>query len=69
MSAPVEVTADYGYFRLRDEGYQQPDIERWARTVGGLRDVTDVFVYFKHEEQGLGPDFAKRFVAALPVRA
>ena len=29
LSAPVEMTADYGYFRLRDEGvYQQPDIER-----------------------------------------
>src|SRR5690349_17731435 len=27
MSTPVEMTADYGYFRLRDEGYQQADIE------------------------------------------
>ena len=33
MSTPVERTADYGYFRLRDEGYQQADIERWAATV------------------------------------
>jgi uncharacterized protein YecE (DUF72 family) len=66
MSTPVEVTADYAYFRLRDEGYQQPDIERWASTVGGLTGVHDAFVYFKHEEQGLGPEFAKRFVAALP---
>ena len=24
MSTPVETTADYAYFRLRDEGYQQP---------------------------------------------
>ena len=30
MSTPVEMTADYAYFRLRDEGYQQADIERWA---------------------------------------
>ena len=30
MSTPVEATADYAYFRLRDEGYQQADIERWA---------------------------------------
>ncbi len=30
MSTPVEITADYAYFRLRDEGYQQADIERWA---------------------------------------
>ena len=66
MSTPLEVTADYAYFRLRDEGYQQPDIERWAAAVGGLQGVTDAFVYFKHEEQGLGPEFARRFLAALP---
>ena len=64
MSTPVEVTADYGYFRLRDEGYQQGDLERWAQVVKGLP-VTDAFVYFKHEEQGLGPKFAKRFADAI----
>lgn len=64
MSTPVEATADYAYFRLRDEGYQQDDIERWAATVRDLR-VAEAFVYFKHEEQGLGPDFARRFVASL----
>ncbi len=37
LSAPVEMTADYAYFRLRDEGYQQADIERWAAVVKGLR--------------------------------
>jgi len=64
MSTPVEATADYAYFRLRDEGYQQADIERWAGTVARLA-VTDSFVYFKHEEQGLGPEFARRFIDAL----
>jgi uncharacterized protein YecE (DUF72 family) len=64
MSTPAEMTADYGYFRLRDEGYQQPDIERWAGTIKTLP-VRDAFVYFKHEEQGLGPDFAKRLIALL----
>ena len=65
MSTPVEVTADYAYFRLRDEGYQDADIERWARTVRGLPGVGNTFVYFKHEEQGLGPEFARKFIAAL----
>jgi uncharacterized protein YecE (DUF72 family) len=65
LHAPVEVTADYGYFRLRDEGYQQADIERWAQTIRELKGTTDVFVYFKHEEQGLGPDFARRLIGAL----
>ena len=65
MSTPVEATADYAYFRLRDEGYQQADIERWAGTIAALPDVKDAFVYFKHEEQGLGPEFAQRLIAAL----
>lgn len=64
MKTPVEVTADYAYFRLRDEGYQPDDIEAWARTIKSLS-PKDAFVYFKHEEQGLGPEFAKRLVAAL----
>jgi uncharacterized protein YecE (DUF72 family) len=65
LSAPIEMTADYGYFRLRDEGYQQADIERWAAVLRGLSGVGDAFVYFKHEEQGLGPAFAKRLMALL----
>jgi uncharacterized protein YecE (DUF72 family) len=65
MSTPVEMTADYAYFRLRDEGYQQPDIERWAAVVGGLPGIGEAFVYFKHEEQGLGPEFARRLIAAI----
>jgi uncharacterized protein YecE (DUF72 family) len=64
MSTPVEMTADYAYFRLRDEGYQQADIDKWAAIVKTLP-PRDAFVYFKHEEQGLGPDFAQRFRAAL----
>src|SRR4029079_5314447 len=66
MSAPVELTANYAYFRLRDEGYQQSNLEQWADLVGGLSNLTDAYVYFKHEEQGLGPEFARRFIERLP---
>lgn len=64
MSTPVETTADYAYLRLRDEGYQDADIERWAATARDLP-VDTAYVYFKHEEQGLGPVFAKKFLDAL----
>jgi uncharacterized protein YecE (DUF72 family) len=64
MSTPVQATADYAYFRLRDEGYQPADIDRWAATIGALP-VRDAFVYFKHEEQGLGPAFARRLLESL----
>jgi uncharacterized protein YecE (DUF72 family) len=66
LSTPVEVTADYAYFRLRDEGYQPDDIARWAESI---RDKTaacqEVFVYFKHEEQGKGPEFARLLMQHL----
>ena len=65
MSTPVVTTADYAYFRLRDEGYQPSDIEQWARTIRGLHGIGDAFVYFKHEEQGKGPEFARLLIAAL----
>jgi uncharacterized protein YecE (DUF72 family) len=66
LSIPIEITATYGYFRLRDEGYTEADIERWAQTI---RDksahCSDVFVYFKHEEAGKGPQFARLFLDDL----
>lgn len=66
LSTPLVSTADYGYFRLRDEGYQPADFDRWARTIGGLLPGwKDVYVYFKHEEEGTGPAFAKALMASL----
>jgi uncharacterized protein YecE (DUF72 family) len=70
LSTPVELTADYGYFRLRDEGYTADDITRWAdiiqqRTAG----CRDVFVYFKHEESGKGPEFGKMLMEQLHARS
>jgi len=62
----VEMTADYAYFRLRDEGYQPADIDRWAAVIAGLP-VREGFVYFKHEQQGLGPAFAADLMAKLPA--
>jgi uncharacterized protein YecE (DUF72 family) len=59
LSTPVRVTADYAYFRLRDEGYTPDDIKRWAETIAReAASCRDVFVYFKHEEEGKGPEFA-----------
>jgi len=65
MSTPVVATADYAYFRLRDEGYQRPDIERWATVIKSQSIPGDAFVYFKHEEQGKGPEFAKMLMELL----
>ncbi len=66
MSTPVQVTADYGYFRLRDEGYGPDAIARWADTIAReTARCRDVFVYFKHEEEGKGPEFARLLMDRL----
>jgi uncharacterized protein YecE (DUF72 family) len=65
MRTPVVATADYTYFRLRDEGYQSADIENWATVIRGQQQDGDLFVYFKHEEEGKGPEFAQRLIRAL----
>jgi uncharacterized protein YecE (DUF72 family) len=65
-TTPLVATADFGYLRLRDEGYRDDDLRRWAATV---RDLTgpwrEIYVFFKHEESGTGPAFAQRLEALL----
>jgi uncharacterized protein YecE (DUF72 family) len=61
---PLVVTADFGYLRLRDEGYTDADLGRWAQTISGLG-WREAFVYFKHEESGTGPAFARRLTELL----
>ena len=66
MSTPVQITADYAYFRLRDEGYTEAAITRWADTIARETPLCrDVFVYFKHEEEGRGPEFARLLMDRL----
>lgn len=57
---PVLATADYAYLRLRDEGYTPEDVQRWAATAQELSGrCRDVFVYFKHEDEGKGALFGQ----------
>jgi uncharacterized protein YecE (DUF72 family) len=66
MSVPVTITADYAYFRLRDEGYDERDIVQWAETIAReTAQCRDVFVYFKHEDEGKGPAFARLLMDRL----
>ena len=66
---PPLATARYGYFRLRDEGYQPDDLARWADTVASHgADWDDVWVFFKHEDEGKGPEFARAFRDLLETR-
>jgi uncharacterized protein YecE (DUF72 family) len=65
-TTPVRMTADYAYFRLRDEGYTPADIAKWAQTIRTqTASCRDVYVYFKHEEAGTGPEFARLLLREL----
>lgn len=65
-TTPLVATADFGYLRLRDEGYAEAGLSEWSVTVRGLgARWQDTFVYFKHEESGMGPTFAHQFRALL----
>jgi uncharacterized protein YecE (DUF72 family) len=65
-TTPVVATARHGYFRLRDEGYTPADLQRWVDHARAHEaDWDDLFVYFKHEEEGKGPEFAAAFRALL----
>jgi uncharacterized protein YecE (DUF72 family) len=71
LSSPVEITADHAYFRLRDEGYTPEHIARWADVIQERTSACgDVFVYFKHEEEGKGPEFGRMLMERLgrPIR-
>lgn len=66
LVTPREITADFGYLRLRREDYTDGDLEDWAAFVKKQKKRwSDVFVYFKHEEKGVGPVFAKKFSAMI----
>lgn len=65
LTTPTVATASYGYFRLRDDGYDDADIARWADVIRSEPRWRDVFVYFKHEAEGKGPALATRLTEVL----
>lgn len=67
LATPQVSTADFGYLRLRREDYSEIDIERWAGIVRDQeKSWIDAFVYFKHEESGIGPKLAAQMRELLP---
>jgi len=61
VEVPLMATADWGYLRLRRVEYSDADLKQWIKRIR-QNDWKDVFVFFKHEEAGTGPKFARRFL-------
>lgn len=64
IEIPLEATAHWGYLRLRRLDYTRADLKRWADRIRALP-WKETFIFFKHEEQALGPKFAAEFMELL----
>ena len=68
LATPVVRTADFAYFRLRRMDYDEAALRKWAEIVRA--GAGDSFVYFKHEDSGMGPKLGNAFrgmLAASPA--
>jgi uncharacterized protein YecE (DUF72 family) len=62
---PGAVTADFVYVRLRRETYTPGELAAWRTRARAWVDAgTDVYAYFKHEDAGRGPVYARALLEA-----
>jgi uncharacterized protein YecE (DUF72 family) len=54
-------TAKWGYLRLRRTAYEENDLVEWLKRVREQK-WKDAFVFFKHEDEGVGPKLAAQFI-------
>jgi len=62
LEVPVVATTDWGCLRLRRPGYDDVALKEWVKRVQE-QDWRDAFVFFKHDDEGKGPQRAQRFLA------
>ena len=67
VETPLVPTADFGYLRLRREGYAGSDLIAWAERILS-QPWKEAFAYFKHEEAGAGPRLAEALSALVQAR-
>jgi len=60
-SPPLVATARSGYLRLRRVAYDDAELGAWVDQIAA-QPWDRAYVYFKHEDEGLGPKFAARFI-------
>jgi uncharacterized protein YecE (DUF72 family) len=57
----ITSTSDWGYLRLRRTSYSKKDLGDWMKRVQE-QEWNDAFVFFKHEDEGVGPKLAAQFM-------
>jgi uncharacterized protein YecE (DUF72 family) len=61
LKVPFVATTDWGCLRLRRPEYDDAALKKWVKQVR-KQNWQDVFVFFKHEDEGKGPRLAQRFL-------
>jgi uncharacterized protein YecE (DUF72 family) len=61
LEVPLVATADWGYLRLRRPDYGTAELKTWKKRVRKQK-WQEAFVFFKHEDEGKGPQYAKQFM-------
>jgi uncharacterized protein YecE (DUF72 family) len=61
LEVPFMATTDWGYLRLRRPDYGRAALKAWVKRVQ-KQDWQDAFVFFKHEDEGKGPQMVKKFL-------
>ncbi len=62
QAAPLVRTAPFGYARLRASAYDDRALGAWLRRLRE-EDFDEIFLFFKHEEEGVAPLLAQRILA------
>jgi uncharacterized protein YecE (DUF72 family) len=57
----IDKTADWGYLRLRRVNYSEENLKEWVERIN-KQQWSDTFVFFKHEDEGTGPQLAAQFL-------
>jgi uncharacterized protein YecE (DUF72 family) len=64
LATPVEETSSWGYLRLRRQDYDDTALAAWAERLKA-RSWDTAYVFFKHEDEGVGPKLAAKLRALV----
>jgi uncharacterized protein YecE (DUF72 family) len=64
LATPVEETSSWGYLRLRRQDYDDAALATWADRIKA-RGWQSAYVFFKHEDEGVGPKLAAKLRALV----
>jgi uncharacterized protein YecE (DUF72 family) len=60
----IRSTADWGYLRLRKTDYSDEELRDWSERLR-TQSWSEAYVFFKHEDEAKGPQFAARFASLI----